>query len=77
MRADTGHQSLTVWQLLVLGLNPYKDDDIRFSRQTLIDNVSLLTLAILCKVNVLVVATSNKVMQKGLARARLGVLICL
>ena len=48
----------------MLGLDPIFDQDIRFERQTLIDNVSRLTPAILREVNELVVATGHAVVRK-------------
>ena len=48
----------------MLGLDPILDDDVQFERQTVIDNVSLLTPAILRDVNELVVATGHEVVRK-------------
>ena len=53
----------------MLGLDPRMDDDVQFERQTLIDNVSLLTPAILHDVNALVVATGHAVVRKFAWRA--------
>ena len=58
----------------MLGLDPVLDDALQFERQTLIDNVSLLTPAMLREVNELVAATGHEVERKkawrALARAR-------
>ena len=58
----------------MLGLDPVMDEDIQFERQTLIDNVGLLTPAILREVNELLMATGHAVVRKkawrNLARAR-------
>ena len=48
----------------MLGLDPLLDDALQFERQTLIDNVSLLTPAMLREVNELVVATGHEVVRK-------------
>ena len=48
----------------MLGLSPVMDEEITFDRQTLIDNVSLLTPSILRQVNDLVVETGHEVVRK-------------
>ena len=59
----------------MLGLSPVIDQEIDYDRQTLIDNVSLLTPSILHQINDLVVAAAGpKIVRKkawrALARAR-------
>ena len=57
----------------MLGMDPVLDEGVRFERQTVIDNVSLLTPGILREVNELVVATGHEVVGKAwraVARAR-------
>ena len=55
------HEMKSVRQMM--GLGDF-DEGVEFERQTLIDNVSLLTPALLAKVNELAVATGHKVVGK-------------
>ena len=48
----------------MMGLDPVFDEGVVFNRQTLIDNVSLMTPELLREVNALVVATGHKVAGK-------------
>ena len=62
-RLQTFANDMTILRQM-LGLKPFRDDDLQFERQTLVDYVSLLTPEILREVNALVVATGHEVARK-------------